>query len=52
MNKTEIFGDVVLIAQKFFNKSVSFFCKNDEKTTLKLYIISQEIYLNKNELCA
>ena len=47
MNKTEIFGDVVLIAQKFFYKSVSFFCKNDEKTTLKPYMISQQIYLKK-----
>ncbi len=52
MNKTEIFGDVVLIAQKFFYKSVRFFYKNDEKTTLKLYMISQQIYLKKNELRA
>ena len=52
MNKTEIFGDVVLIAQKFFMKSQGFFYKNDEKMTLKPHIISQQIYLKKNELCA
>ena len=30
-----------------FRRTVRFFVKNDEKTTLKLYIISQQIYLKK-----
>jgi hypothetical protein len=35
-----------------FEITVRFFDKNDEKTTLKLYMISQQIYLKKNELRA
>ncbi len=35
-----------------FSTNELIFTKNDEKTTLKPYIISQQIYLKKNELCA
>ena len=34
-----------------FEEPYGFFDKNDEKTTLKLYMISQQIYF-KNDLCA
>jgi len=30
-----------------FRRTVRFFVKNDEKKTLKLYMISQQIYLKK-----
>ena len=34
-----------------FEITLRFFDKNDEKPTLKLYMISQQIYF-KNDLCA
>ena len=36
-----------LVSRVDFKRPLGFFCKNDEKTTLKLYIISQQIYLKK-----
>ncbi len=35
-----------------FKIAIRFFYKNDEKMTSKPHIISQQIYLKKNELCA
>ena len=36
-----------MVSRVTFEEPFGFFCKNDEKTTLKPYIISQQIYLKK-----